>query len=48
MITVYFEYKTGAEIVATFQTEELYIACLPILEEEADKRGCILTESMGF
>jgi folate-dependent tRNA-U54 methylase TrmFO/GidA len=38
MITVYFEYKhIYAEKVATFESEELYHACLPVLEEMAKK-----------
>lgn len=45
MLKVYFESKTHAELVATFETEELYIKCLPILEEEARKTRMIVTES---
>jgi hypothetical protein len=40
MITVYFETKGYAELVATFEYESHYIDCLPILE-----RQCI---DMGF
>jgi len=40
MITVYFEYKhTYSEKVATFESEELYHACLPILEKMAKKNN---------
>lgn len=40
MITVYFEYKNiYAEKVATFETEELYHACLPMLEKAAKKNN---------
>ena len=44
-VKVYFESKNHAELVATFDTEELYIACFPALEEEAKKHRMILTES---
>ena len=42
MITVYFE-KVGsfAEAVATFNSEELYMACLPILEAKAVEMGYV-------
>jgi len=43
---VYFESKNHAECVATFETEEVFIACLPALEEEAKKQGMIVTESL--
>jgi hypothetical protein len=46
MVTVYFENGLYAEIVATFNTEELYIKCLPSLEEEANRLGMTLTESV--
>lgn len=46
MITVYFESSAHAEKVATFEDEDLYMACLPILEEEAKKARMIVTESM--
>lgn len=46
MVTVYFENELYAEIVATFNTEELYIKCLPSLEEEASRLGVTLTESV--
>ena len=45
MLKVYFESKAHAELVATFEEEELYIKCLPILEEEAKKQRMIVTES---
>ncbi len=47
MITVYFEKGLNAEIVATFETEEIYAVCTPALEAEAKKRGCIVTESVN-
>lgn len=49
MPVVFFETKSGAaysEKVATFETEELFIACLPILEKEAEKERYQVTESM--
>ena len=46
-ITVYFENGKHAEVVAHFSSDELYNACLPILEEEARKSGYVVTESMN-
>lgn len=47
MVTVYFETQNGsAEEVATFIEESLYIECLPALEAEAKKQGCIVTETV--
>lgn len=37
-----------AELVAVFHSEDYYIACLPILEKEAEKIGMIVTETIGF
>lgn len=47
MITVYFEYKhIYAEKVATFESEELYHACLPVLEKFAQENNfTYVTES---
>jgi hypothetical protein len=49
MVTVYFESKNGsyAEVVAKFQDEDLYFACLSQLEVLAEKEGfdCV-TESV--
>ena len=46
-VVVYFETKNFnyAEVVAQFNSDELYMACLPILEREARKGGYIVTES---
>lgn len=44
MIEVYFESKIHAEIVATFDTEDLYIQCLPILEAEAHQSRMFITD----
>ena len=48
MVRVYFETENGgyAELVAVFNTEELYIACLPALEFEANAMGMIVTENV--
>jgi len=46
MVTVYFENSAYAQVVATFDTEDLYIKCLPVLEEEASKLGMVVTESI--
>ena len=47
MVKVYFETPNNSycEEVATFDTEELYMLCLPVLEKEAKKRNMIVTES---
>jgi len=44
MIKVYFESNSHAELVATFESEDLYIASLPALEKKAKKQGMIVTE----
>jgi len=47
-IVVYFETPKVlyAEVVAQFSSEELYHACLPILEDIAQRDGFIVSESM--
>lgn len=47
-IVVYFENESPAygEVVATFASDELYNACLPVLEAEAKKMNMIVTESV--
>lgn len=47
MVTVFFEYGAYTEIVATFKTEELYMACLKSLERYAKKNRAVLTESIS-
>jgi hypothetical protein len=47
MITVYFETDGYAEVVATFATEQLYLACLPVLEQLASKARMTVTESVS-
>lgn len=44
-VTVYFESSSHAEIVAYFNDEETYMACLPSLEKLAKKNRMIVTES---
>lgn len=44
MIKVYFESSSYAECVATFDSDALYMACLPELEKIATSRGMIVTE----
>ena len=45
-VTVYFEKGMASHVVAQFESDELYMACLPILEKEASKGGYIITESV--
>jgi len=47
-VTVYFEAKIGAHIVAQFDEEATYMACLPALEALAESKGYIVTESLDF
>jgi hypothetical protein len=46
MIKVYFESNSHAELVATFETEELYTYCISTLEKMAINKGMKLTESV--
>ena len=48
LVKVYFETFKGsyAEEIATFNDEETYDACYPILEKIAKKHRYILTESL--
>jgi hypothetical protein len=47
-IVVYFETPNNsyAEVVAQFSDDDLYNACLPVLEAQAKAQGYIVTESM--
>lgn len=47
MIKVYFESGRHAELVATFESESVYMACLPILEVLASEQRMIVTESIA-
>ena len=48
MVKVYFETENGSisEWVASFDSEDLFIKCLPALEIEAKLSRMIVTESM--
>lgn len=48
MIEVYFETKNGySELIATFEYEQMYNDCLPILELECQRMGFdFVTESI--
>lgn len=46
MIRVYFESNIHAELIATFESEESYTACLPALEKLASKQGMIVTDHL--
>jgi hypothetical protein len=47
MIKVYFETDSTSELVATFEHESHYIACLPILQELAKQENwSTVTESV--
>jgi hypothetical protein len=47
-VTVYIEAKAGSHVVAHFDGEETYMACLPALEKLAKSNGYIVTESMDY
>lgn len=46
MIKVYFESGSHAELVAVFETEELFSLCVETLEREAAKHRMTVTESI--
>ena len=46
MVKVFFESNSHAEQVAVFEEEDLYMACLPALEEQAEKDRMVVTESI--
>ena len=46
-LTVYLEKPLAwAEPIATFESEAVYMRCVPALEAWAEAKGCIITESM--
>jgi hypothetical protein len=47
-VTVFFEANAGAHIVAQFDEESTYMACLPTLEQLAASQGYIVTESLDY
>ena len=46
-VTVYFEAASGSHIVAQFDEDGTYAACLPSLEKLAASKGYIVTESLA-
>jgi hypothetical protein len=46
MVKVYFENGCSSDLVATFNTEAMYMACLPALQQLADESGEFITESV--
>jgi len=46
VITVYFEARAGAHVVAQLDSEETYMACFPALEQLAMLKGYTITESV--
>ena len=46
MLNVYMESTSHSELVAIFETEELYMACLPVLEKYAKEHRMIVTEAV--
>lgn len=46
MVKVYFESHGHAELVAIFERDELYNACLPTLEQIAGEANMTVTESV--
>jgi len=44
-VVVYFECGNASSVEAQFSSDELYMACLPALEDFASKGGYIVTES---
>lgn len=45
-IVIYFENGRASDVVAQFATEEMYMACLPVLEDLAGNEGYVVTESV--
>ena len=44
MIEVFIEYKSHTELIAKFETEELYMVCVAALEAYCKEHGGVLTE----
>ena len=47
-VTVYFEAKAGSHVVAMFDEEYTYMACLPALETLAKSKGYVVTEIVDY
>jgi len=45
-VSVYFESRMHAELIATFCDEDMYMLMLPALLKYAKKKGGIITESI--
>tara|TARA_Y100001973_G_C5200050_1_gene336945 strand:+ start:1446 stop:1619 length:174 start_codon:yes stop_codon:yes gene_type:complete len=45
-VEVYFESGKHAELVATFESDEIYKLCVPALEKQAKKWDMFVTESI--
>jgi hypothetical protein len=48
LINVYFESNTHAELIAQFNNEDIYMACVPALEKLAEQENLFLTESIEY
>lgn len=48
LINVYFESNTHAELIAQFNSEEIYMSCVPALEKLAEEKNLFLTESIEY
>lgn len=47
MVTVYFTSGTHTEEVATFEDENLYIACFEVLKASAEEQRMTVVESIS-
>jgi hypothetical protein len=47
MVEVFFGNLVYAELVATFETEEMFMLCLPTLKKEAERQGVEVFESIN-
>ena len=45
-VKVYFESGSHAELVATFESEEIYMLCVPALEKQAKEWDMFVTDSV--
>ena len=48
MIKVYFGTPVHSELAAIFENEEIYMACLPALEEQAKKMRMSVVEVVTY
>jgi hypothetical protein len=47
-VAVFFEANAGSHMVAQFDEESTYMACLPALESLAKSQGYTVTESLDY